>query len=152
MDVLGAVASAATLAELSLKIYRSLSKFITEAGEADVAAKDLQSRVNRLHKTTDTVWSTLRYRTKQADAGDLAQEEAEIWESIKESLNTCERKLRKFENALQGLFSGNESLGWLKKALLQLKMDRKNPTIAKLETTIDTHLQMMQVSLACLQM
>ncbi|KAI9760164.1 MAG: Ankyrin-2 [Geoglossum simile] len=150
-EVVGVVASAATLAELSLKIYQNLSKFITEAGEADVAARDLQSRINRLHKTTDTVWSTLRYRAKQADAGQLAREEVEIWETIRESLNTCERSLQKFENALEGLSNGSESLGWLKKALLQLKMERKNPTIAKLETTVDTHLQMMQVSLACLQ-
>ncbi|KAI9767073.1 MAG: hypothetical protein M1839_004630 [Geoglossum umbratile] len=151
LEVLGVVASAATLAELSLKVYHNLSKFTTEAGEADVTARDLQSRVNRLHKTTDTVWSTLRFRARQAEVSQPAQEEIEIWEAIKDSLNACEGSLRKFENALEDLLSGNERLGWLRLALLQLKIDRKNPAIARIEITIDTHLQMLQVSMASIQ-
>jgi hypothetical protein len=152
LEVLGATAGAFQLVELSFRVYQNLSRFISKAAVADTVASELLVKISHLQNTTNIVASALRYRGREAKSNPPAKEELEIWDTINSSLDDCNRMLQRFEDALEGLLDRSDGrLGWLQKALLQRKLDRRDPAITNLENKIDRHLQILQIYLLCLQ-
>lgn len=152
IEIIGAIASATAVVEVSLKLLRGLSRLTRGAAEVHLAANDLHSKISQLYQTTHVVSFTLKFREKEVDSNPPGQGEIEILKKIQSSLDICEKTLREFEGMLEGLLTGNENPGWLRRALKQLRKDIKKSIIARTEATIDTQLHMLQVCLACYHM
>jgi len=146
--VFGTVGTALTFAEICLRIWERLDAFVQKAKVADIVAKELQEKVLQLRICSKTVQRAGRSRSKQDRHGENAdKEEIEVWNAINSTLCRCERQFEKFDAALEGLDQGNLKLGWLHKAMLQRKLDKREPRIAALEKKIDRHLTTLQISI-----
>lgn len=146
-EVVGVIGTAATLIDLSAKIWKHLDTFVRRSKEADAVARDLQSKVHQLRICSQTVQRARRSRKRQARSEVQDPGEAEIWKSINRSLSQCERMFQSFEMALEGLMQGKEDSSWLSKALLQRRIEKREPRIARLERKIDVHLKTLNISI-----
>ncbi|KAI9657403.1 MAG: hypothetical protein M1821_003085 [Bathelium mastoideum] len=155
MDPFQCAASAVALAELSMKLYHTLSKFINEARDADEKASELRKTIRRSLATLLSVKETLEARGKECDQGTPGPEEQRILKNIRESLLGWFLNLVKFTKRLGNIAEDQHektTMGWLEKALLQLKLDRKAPAIERIRENISEHVQELSLSLQCLNL
>ena len=155
MDAFQVAASGLAVAELALKLYHTLSKFVTRAKHADDEAKELRETVQRSLRTLLVASETLQARSRDLDQGTPALEEAHIWSNIHESLMSWARKLKKFRKQVQNVQEpdqGQSPMSWIEKTLLQLKLDRRAPVIQRFQRSITDHVQELSLSLQCLNM
>jgi hypothetical protein len=149
-EALQIAASAITVVETLLKTYEHLSNFIEGAKTADATAKGLRDKVQLLYDVIRSVHDTLKDRARQTKTRPIMKEERRILDRIHDSLNDCRETVITFEQDLEGL-RGKRRSEWIRKALLQLKLQQSNPIITRFEKSIDTHLQAQQLFLQCLQ-
>lgn len=147
VEILGVIGTAATVADLAAKIWKHLDRFVQRSKEADAVARDLQAKVHQLRTYSRTVQRAGRSRRRQARSEEQDLDEVEIWKTISRTINQCKRMFQRFEAALEGLVTGKEDSGWLSKALLQRRIERRQPTIARLEKKIDLHLTTLNISI-----
>ncbi|KAF2231833.1 ankyrin [Viridothelium virens] len=155
MDPFQVAVSGVTVAELALKLYHSLGKFVVRAKDADDEAKEIRYTVQRSLRTLLVASETLqvRSRSKDHDQDPPAIEEQRIWSNIHESLLSWDRNLKKFKKHIADvpeLTQSQSSMNWIEKTLLQLKLDRKDPVIQRFQRNIVEHVQELSLSIQCL--
>jgi hypothetical protein len=146
LEAFGVLGTAATVVELSLKILKELDRFVRESKDADAVAKELHAKVHQLYTCAETVQRVARSRGRQAGRNQQDEDEIQIWNAIRATLRRCEKLFQRFQTALEGLEQGYTKLGWLQKALLQRRIDARQPKISRLERKIDFHLSTLQIS------
>ena len=143
------------VADLAFKIYKELSTFVERARDADITAKSLTVRIQRFRRVVEIVHLTAARRRTVVSLGLEHRDEGKIWSAISDSLNGWETALARFKAGIEASHLGSSQetkVNWIGKALLQLKLDRKNPWIERLEIDIGTHIDEISLSLNCLQM
>jgi hypothetical protein len=144
IEVFGTIASVFTVIEVSENVVN----FLQNVKEADVVAGELRGKARQLKNCARTVQRTLLSRREQIRQGQIPdEEEIEAWKVIHSTLRECKRELKRLNIALTGLDQSNMRLDWLRKAILQRKIDKREPRIARLEKTINLHLTTMQIVL-----
>ncbi|PNS18124.1 hypothetical protein CAC42_3569 [Sphaceloma murrayae] len=151
MEAFGAAASAVQLADIALRLFQNLCDFVNNARTADTAAKELRDKVESLWTTITTVKSVIKLREESLQRRPLSDDEKRVRRTLQKDILVCTRVLEQFETALHGLLRDHNHPAWLGKTLLQLQLEKRDAAIRRLENFIDTRLQMLQVSLACLQ-
>ena len=164
-DVFQTIGTAGAVAELSFRLYNEISGFIARVRNVDNVAKELVLKVQRLETCLKNVQSTSRARTKQLQQsarhgqrkeGQIwSNEEDQVWSTIHESLEQWQETLQSFQawaDKLPVSMNGQSKLNWLEKTLLQLKLDRKASKIAAFEDAIQSHVDLMTLSLICIEM
>ncbi|ERF72360.1 hypothetical protein EPUS_06116 [Endocarpon pusillum Z07020] len=148
------IASCIGVADFALKSYRGLYRFVSDIKNADNTAKGLCCKVQRLRKTLYNVHLVLLARENQLlETRPAGPEEECILSNIRDSLKQWRHTLQKFKREIKGLnapLEGDRRPTWVDKTLLQLKLQRKAPTIAKFEKSIDEHIEELSLSLHCL--
>lgn len=146
LEVIGAISSAGSVVEACLSIWKFLDTFVQKVAEADAVAQDLQSKIDQLRVCCQSVQRTGRSwkRRTAAEAEADDRDEVTMWATINKTLRQCENIFRKFEEALEGLDNGKENT-WLNAALLQRRMDKREPRIARLEKKIDLQLSTLNI-------
>ena len=149
-------ASALTTIELALKLYQTLSIFVTKARKAELSARELVAKGQRLRETLYMVQITLDARQSQIDEGrlELTNVEACIWTSIKKGLQRFLRTLKRFKIEMKRLNAGGrrESMSWVDKTLWQLRRDRRDPTLIRLQNDMVDFTAELSLSMQCLNM
>lgn len=149
-DPFAIAASAITVAEFLFKTYETLSKFVRDAKNSDSTAAEVRLKVQQLRAVVLSIKGALLYRTTHVATRPPGKEEVLIWFRIRAALEGCQQNLKRFEEELKGLH-GRTQVEWLRKALLQLRLQQKDPTITRFERSMDTHIQVLQTLLLCLQ-
>ncbi|KAF7510333.1 hypothetical protein GJ744_006829 [Endocarpon pusillum] len=148
------IASCIGLADFALKSYRGLYRFVSDIKNADKTAKGLCCKVQRLRKTLYNVHLVLLARENQLlETRPAGPEEECILSNVRDSLKQWRHTLQKFKREIKGLnapLEGDRRPTWVDKTLLQLKLQRKGPTIGKFERSIDEHIEELSLSLHCL--
>lgn len=139
VEVVGVISGATALLEVCLKLGIHLTRFVQRASGAGAFATDLKSKVDQLRTCALTVQRAARSRERQAGPGERDRDEIEIWKTIEKTLSHCERMFSQLEETLKSVAPGKEHLNWLGKALLQGKIDTKEPKLSKLERDIDLY-------------
>lgn len=152
LEILGAAGSVASLFEVAGRVYSTLHTFVVNSKDADVTAQELCEKVLTLQETVRSILTTLKRRRKRIGEKKLEKDEARIVSRIQKSVEACDRFLTRFNHALKGLQREKKSLSWAARARIQLKLENKEATILRLEKNIDTHIQILQTSLACFNM
>lgn len=147
VEVFGVISGATALLEVCLKLGTHLARFVQRASGADTFATDLSSKVGQLRTCAITVQRAARSRERQAGPGEQDRDEIEIWKTIERTLSHCERLFNRFEALLKSMAPGKEDLNWLEKALLQTKIDIREPKILELEKKIDFHLTTLNTTI-----
>jgi hypothetical protein len=135
VELFGVVAAATTLIEICVEIGNRMRDFKNRAKEADIFAMDLESQVEHLEACAKTVQRAARTR-KQAGQEEQGEEEIAIWGTISRTLHSCQKYLEKFKEKLKEVATGKEDLNWIKKALLQRRIDGVEPQLLRLEKSI----------------
>lgn len=151
MEAFGVAASAIQLAEIAFRIGKSLAAFAHSAKTADAAALELRDKFDALGNTVSCVKSVIYFPEGRKNDRRLSKEEIRIRHKLLNDIKVCIRISEHFESALEGLSINTKHPSWLGKSLLQLRLDRKNDAIRRLENFLDARVQMLQVSIACLQ-
>lgn len=150
------IASFIGIADLAWKSYRGLYRFVSDIKNADNTAKGLCCKVQRLRKTLYNVHLVLLARENQLlETRPAGPEEACILSNIRDSLKAWRHTLQNLKRELKDLkepHEGDRRLSWVDKTFLQLKLQRKAPTIGKFERSIDEHIEELSLSLHCLTM
>jgi len=149
-DPFSGATTAIQLADISFRVYSSLAKFVNDTKTADTAARALQDKVRALWTTVSNINSVVRVRDESVEHGHISTEEVQIREKLSKDISACHRILQAFEVSLDGLLKEAHP-SWLGKSLLQLQLNKRDGAIKRLENVIDTRLQMLQVSLACME-
>ncbi|TKX22451.1 ankyrin repeat-containing protein 15 [Elsinoe australis] len=150
MEAFGVAASAIQLADIAFRLCQNLADFVNNARTADTAAKELRDKVQSLYNTIDTVKTVINLRDESSNHQPLSDEEKRVRKTLKKDILVCSRVLEQFDVSLKGLLRDPNHPAWLGKTLVQLQLDKRGAVIRRLEAFIDARLQMMQVSLACL--
>lgn len=143
-------ASIIAVVDYSFKLSLNIAQFVHEAKDASGATKDLFFKVTSLHQTCHTVHLSLKKRAEQVNKKLLSLDEQEIWCTIRNALERCEKTVERFKEELEGL-STSEELTWRQQGQQQLKLKIRSPKIASLEKKIDANIGSLQVLLPCLQ-
>lgn len=164
-DIFQTVGTAVAVAELSFRLYNEISRFVARVRTVDNVAKELVLKVKRLENCLKNVQSTSRARAKQLrqDTGYRhrkeeqiwSNEEEQVWSTIHESLEQWQETLSSFRlwaDRLPVSSVGQTKLNWLEKTFLQLKFDRKASKVAGFEDAIQSHVDVITVSLICIEM
>lgn len=138
VEVFGAVAAATTLIEICAKVGFYLNDFKGSVKQAHTFATDLQFQMDDVWACAMTVQRAARSR--EAGPGEQDEQEIAIWKTINRTLDHCRKEFESFCKLLEKVAAGNENLNWLRKALLQCKIDIKEPKLRDLEKKIDRYL------------
>ncbi|KAF4553577.1 Ankyrin repeat-containing protein 31 [Elsinoe fawcettii] len=149
MEVFGAAGAAIQLADIALRLFQNLCEFVNNVKTADTAAKELRDKVESLWTTVNHVNLVIDAREKTGRP--LTVEEKRIRKALAKDISVSKRVLEQFEKSIEGLLRNPAQPVWLGKTLIQLQLEKRDAAIRRLENFIDTRLQMMQVSLACLE-
>ncbi|KAG8631722.1 hypothetical protein KVT40_000862 [Elsinoe batatas] len=151
MEAFAVASSTVQLADIALRLFQTLCDFVNNAKTADTAAKELRDKVESLWTTIKTIKSVINLRNESLSRRPLNDEEKRVRRTLSKDIAVCTRVLEQFESSLEGLLRDPSHPSWLGKTLLQLQLDKRDAAIRRFENFIDTRLQMMQVSLACLE-
>ncbi|KAI9771207.1 MAG: Ankyrin-2 [Geoglossum umbratile] len=148
LEILGAAGSVLTIAEVSLRLFTAVSKFIKEARVAEDELRELMENVDHLRDT----FANVQAMKEDRENCQLGQAEVKFWKSIAKSHKTCTNSLQTFEETLRDLVSGERPTGgWKQKASLRMKLNTSSSIIAKLEKNIHTHIQLVNINLTLIQ-
>ena len=151
--VLDVVASALTVAEVALKFYHHLSKFAEGTKKAGDVSKNLRSKCKLLLHTLQVVEITFNESQARWKSERPYAFEGKIWANVRESLRSGQRTLKAFQRDLKSELAKSkegQELGWIAKALLQLKLQSKEGTMTQFERDIDSHMHILEVSMLCI--
>lgn len=143
-------ASAIAVAEFIFKTCESLAKFVKDAKASDNTVAEIRDKVQRLGDVVLSIKDALVYRTTQVATKPPEPEEALIWDRIWATLDRCQRTLKRFKEELKDLH-GRGQFEWVRKTLLQLRLQQKDPMITRFEKRMDTYMQVLQTLFICLQ-
>lgn len=155
MDAFQVVAGALGAAELAFKLYETLTQFVSRVRDAGEEALELRDTVQRSRRILKAAREILQARETDPDRGTPAMEERQIWSNIHESLISWDLNIERFKERMKNISSasqGRTSLNWVEKTMLQLKIDRKAPTIQRFQKKLGEHMQELGFSLQCLNM
>ncbi|KAL9114678.1 MAG: hypothetical protein Q9227_001356 [Pyrenula ochraceoflavens] len=146
-------ASVLTVAEVALKLYHHLSKFIEGARRAQDVPRKLQDKCRLFRETLRLVEQTYKESERRWTSKELYSLEGSIWENVRVSLRHCQGTLRIFQKDLRSVIntsSDNHNLGWAAKGKLQLKIDAKREIIERFERDIDSDMHTLELSMLCI--
>lgn len=143
-------ASCLAVIELSSRILLQTAVFVNEAKHASEVKGDLFAKVSDLHWTLEAVNGSLRKREQQMTAKTFSVDEAKILIGIREVLERCEQTVERFSTKIES-FGREREIGWVQKAMLQLKLEIKSPTILNFEKSVDANIASLQVLMSCFE-
>lgn len=146
VEVVGVISGATTLLGVCAEFGVQLNRFVQRAKEADTFAIDLQLKLNQLRECVVAVKQAARSRQRQVGPGKQNPEELTVWKIICRILCRCQEKFNRYEKMLKGITLKKEPLGLLEKALLQRKIDAREPRLTQLEKTINRSLTDLNTS------
>ena len=147
VEVFGVISGATALLEVCLKLGIHLARFVQRASKAGTFATDLKSKVDQLRICAVTVQRAARCRERQAGTGEQDHDEVEIWQTIEKTLSRCEGMFNQLEKLFKSMTPEKEDLNWLRKALLQTRIDIREPQLLELEKKIDFHLTTLSTTI-----
>jgi hypothetical protein len=145
MEVFGVVAGATTLVEGCAKLAEHLMRFLQRVKEAHIFAAELQAKADHVRTCAMTIQRAAHSRKEHLEQQD--REEIAIWNTISSTLRHCARNFKTLEDILREIAPGKENLSWLEKALLQRKIDIREPQLLQLEKRIDSHLMTLNTAI-----
>lgn len=145
LEVVQVLSSALSL----LEIVRRSAMFVKDARHADRHLRELHRKIKQLHRVVESVELLIHRRKSQRRGSAVKEEEERIWKNLKSSLDACNKLLVDFTKTVQSPERPNPTA--LQKARIQFTLDFNETEITRLQSSIDTHVQAIQVYTHILQ-
>lgn len=131
-------------------LLAKLGRFVHEAQGATQSKDDLFAKVTGLHELLVVVAVTLSKRNKQKGTKAINADEENLLIALSNALARCKQTVKQLEQRLRGL-DGGSGPGWLRRLVLQGKLNIKSDEFTRLGTKIDVNIASLQVLLPCFQ-
>lgn len=142
LEIVGAVAAAAALIELSSKCTKKLVR-IKEARD-DATARDLLKRVELLTQILSDVFKVLHHiYTQPVKQHQYSQAESTIWERMKSVLLLCQQRLDDLYIQLNTVAARTES--FVDRSKEAFKLSISLPNMRRINEDIDTYINALNM-------
>lgn len=145
----GEVGAIISIADVAARVCLRLARFLDEAKDAGETRSNLHNKAAALHDILQVVDAATRKRNAHVHTKPVSDDEGGILEMLDAALRRCESTVMKFEEMLGKLGGGGTEPNWLRRAILQLKLDVHGSGIAKIERNIEADIAALQLLHAC---
>lgn len=151
MDVISAASAVIQVLGASLVLSQKIASFILDAKNVAETRSHLFDQVDCLYATVTAVHIALKRREPQLTTRPVGDDEREIYEQTQRTLEKTQRSVQWLEEVLEKLGGGRSKKCW-EKAWLQMKVQVRNPAIARISRQIETSVSSLQLMLQCINL
>ncbi|KAL2006461.1 hypothetical protein VTN00DRAFT_9129 [Thermoascus crustaceus] len=141
---------AVSVTDIALRVAIQVSRFVQEVRNARESKFDFFLKVETFGDTIDAVRGVLETRKEKVGSKDVDSEEMTLLNAARNTLQFCERTLKKLEEKFRSL-DGTLGPGWIRNSVFALRLHITGPDITRLENLIDSGIASLQLLLPCLQ-
>lgn len=137
------------IADVATRVYLSTARFIQDCKAAGETRTRLYEKVTALNGVLEAVETLLTARRNQSRK-PISYHEDDILKNLRRAMERCEGTVERLNEKVTSLGPGTREPNWRQRAILQLKLNVKEPEILRIERDMQADIGSLQVYLTCL--